>query len=332
MTDADSAGRNMPDVEAARELHRCMVRIRTLEDRIKAGKAAGEIFGSVHLSIGQEAVPAGVCANLDVDDLITSNHRGHGHCIAKGASSTAIMSELFGRATGSCGGKGGSMHMADFSVGMLGANGVVAAGIPIAVGAAQGLKYRGSDHVVVPFFGDGAVNRGPFLEGLNWAKVFHLPVMFVCEDNGFAATTRRELTTGGEGAAARAAAIGIPAETVDGNDALAVYELAKTLLGRVRAGEGPMFLHAKTTRFEGHMTADSDDYRDDAEKAAMHAKDPIARLRGQLADWGVSADALDAVDIEAAAEMTAAVEAARIAPWPDPADALADSQDIGAPV
>ena len=191
-------------------LFRTMVRIRTFEETALAGHTAGEIPGPLHPSIGQEGVAAGVCHALRRDDRITSNHRGHGHALAKGAEPGPMMLELYGRAGGYCGGKGGSMHIADFSVGMLGANGVVAGGIPIAVGAAQGLRLLGSDAVAACFFGDGAINRGPFLEGLNWAALFRLPVLFVCEDNGVAAFTRAESVTAGPGVAARAEALGVP--------------------------------------------------------------------------------------------------------------------------
>ena len=180
-------------------LYRTMARIRAFEETALEAHKAGEIPGPLHVSIGQEAVAAGICVNLRIDDRITSNHRGHGHAIAKGAEPKRMMAELYGRASGYCRGKGGSMHIADFSVGMLGANGVVAGGIPIAVGAAQGLKMQKSDAIVTCMFGDGAVNRGPFLEGLNWAVLYKLPVLFVCEDNGVAAFTRAESVTAGPG-------------------------------------------------------------------------------------------------------------------------------------
>ncbi|HET6600298.1 MAG TPA: thiamine pyrophosphate-dependent dehydrogenase E1 component subunit alpha, partial [Burkholderiaceae bacterium] len=212
-----------------------MARIRAFEDAAEAASQGGVaawgleasatpalVRGPLHLSTGQEAVAAGVCINLRRTDLLTSTHRGHGHTLAKGADTTRMMCELFGRASGTNGGKGGSMHIADFSVGMLGANGVVAAGIPIATGAAHAVKLQGGDRIVACFFGDGAVNRGPFLEGLNWARVFELPLLLVCEDNRMSATTPTASMTGGDGAAARARAIGIPALQVDGNDAAAV--------------------------------------------------------------------------------------------------------------
>ncbi|RZJ10420.1 MAG: thiamine pyrophosphate-dependent dehydrogenase E1 component subunit alpha, partial [Haliea sp.] len=232
-------------------LYRTMVRIRAFENAAEIASQGGVaawglsasakpalVRGPLHLSTGQEAVAAGVCAHLTRDDLLTSTHRGHGHTLAKGADSTRMMSELFGRATGYNKGKGGSMHIADFSVGMLGANGVVAAGIPIAVGAAQALKLRGVDAIAVSFFGDGAINRGPFLESLNWAVVYDLPVLFVCEDNQISATTRSAPMTAGAGASPRAEALSVPATRVDGNDVEAVSTAAARLIGEIRAGGG----------------------------------------------------------------------------------------------
>src|SRR5450755_1959156 len=214
-------------------LYRTMARIRAFENAAEIASQGGVqawgmaasatpalVRGPLHLSTGQEAVATGVCANLFREDLLTSTHRGHGHTLAKGADMNRMMCELFGRSTGYNRGKGGSMHIADFSVGMLGANGVVAAGIPIAVGAAHALKVQKKPYIVACFFGDGAVNRGPFLEGLNWAGVYGLPVLFVCEDNQISATTPTAAMTAGSGASARAQSMGIPALTVDGNDVL----------------------------------------------------------------------------------------------------------------
>src|SRR5215470_4371848 len=209
------------------DLYRTMARIRAFEEAALAAHQAGEIPGPLHLSIGQEAVAAGVCIHLRREDRLTSTHRGHGHAIAKGAEPARMMAELYGRASGYCRGKGGSMHIADFSAGMLGANGVVAGGMPIAVGAAQGLKLQGSDAIVACMFGDGAVNRGPFLEGLNWAVLYKLPVLFVCEDNGVAAFTRADSVTAGPGVVERAKALGVAAISVDGNNVMAVDDAAQ---------------------------------------------------------------------------------------------------------
>jgi pyruvate dehydrogenase E1 component alpha subunit len=311
-------------------LYRAMVRIRAFEASALEAQRAGEIPGPLHVSIGQEAVAAGVGANLRPDDRLTSNHRGHGHALAKGADPARMMAELYGRATGYCGGKGGSMHIADFAVGMLGANGVVAGGIPIACGAAQGLKLMGSDAIVACMFGDGAVNRGPFLEGMNWAALYRLPVVFVCEDNGVAAFTRADAVTAGAGASARAEACGVPATRVDGNDVIAVDAAAADAVAAVRRGDGPRLIHARTYRLMGHTSTDPAAWRPAAEVEAAHAREPIARLAATLTERGVAAEALAAIAAQAAQEIAAARAAARAAPWPDPAAAYADVQDAGA--
>ena len=288
------------------------------------------VRGPLHLSTGQEAVAAGVCKHLSHADLLTSTHRGHGHTLAKGAAVVPMMCELFGRATGTNKGKGGSMHIADFSVGMLGANGVVAAGIPIAVGAAHALKIKGEPNVVACFFGDGAVNRGPFLEGLNWAKVYDLPVLFVCEDNRISATTPTAPMTAGEGATARARSMGIDGLTVDGNDVMAVHDATETLLAQIRAGGGPRFLHALTYRFKGHVSVDPGTYRDPAEVEAALRFDPLALARAKLLAQGVTAADVDAIDAAAHAEIAAAMSAAEAAPWPEASAAFEDVITTGA--
>jgi pyruvate dehydrogenase E1 component alpha subunit len=319
------------DIDRLRRHHRLMLRIRAFESQALRGLDEKVVLGAIHPSIGQEAVAAGVCANLAREDILLSTHRGHGHTLAKGADPLAMMRELLGREGGNCGGKGGSMHIADFSVGMLGANGVVAANIVIAAGAAHAVKLKGERRVVCCIFGDGAINRGPFLEGLNWAAVFRLPVLFVCEDNGFAATTRTAAMTGGEGAAARARAIGIPAAEVDGNDVLAVEGAVAELLGAVRGGKGPRFLCARTYRLTGHTGADPATYRPQAEVEAHWKEDPVARLAAHLRLAGV-AEADLAADAEAAlAEMRTAYEDAVATPYPAAAHAFADVQDVGDP-
>ena len=324
------------------DLYRMMARIRAFENAAEETSRGGvAVFGAttdtialvrgpLHLSTGQEAVAAGVCANLERSDYLTSTHRGHGHTLAKGADPAAMMCELFGRASGTNKGKGGSMHIADFAVGMLGANGVVAAGIPIAVGAAHSLKIRGSGGIVACFFGDGAINRGPFLEGLNWAKIFDLPVLFVCEDNRYSATTATDAMTAGEGAAARARGIGLPAETVDGNDVLAVDAAARELVARIRSGGGPQFLHALTYRVKGHVSVDAAAYRDQGEVESAIESDPLKLAGQRLAALGVSAERIAAIDAAARAEIESALAAARAAPWPEATDAYADIQDTGA--
>jgi len=324
-----------------RALFTTMARIRAFEDAAETASQGGvsawgleasgtpaRVRGPLHLSTGQEAVATGVCANLRRDDLLTSTHRGHGHTLAKGADMTAMMCELFGRAAGTNGGKGGSMHIADFSVGMLGANGVVAAGIPIATGAAHALKLAKSDRIVCCFFGDGAINRGPFLEGLNWAQVYRLPVLFVCEDNRIAATTPTRTMTGGEGAAARAAALGLDTLTVDGNDVEAVDSAAARLSAQVRAGR-PALLHAITYRFKGHVSVDPGRYRDAAEVERALQDDPLALARRRLSELGLGDEAQRIVDA-ARAEVDAALAAAECAPFPDPSRAYTDVLDTGA--
>jgi pyruvate dehydrogenase E1 component alpha subunit len=326
-----TAGRNDLHVQRLQSQYYMMARIRAFEERAERGSREGLVKGAIHLSIGQEAVAAGVCASLGRDDLITTTHRGHGHTLAKGADATAMMCELFGRKGGTCAGKGGSMHIADFSVGMLGANGVVGAGILIAVGAAHGLKLENATgRVVVCFFGDGAVNRGPFLEGLNWARVFGLPVLFVCEDNQWSATTHTSDLTAGPGPTARAEALGIHAVSIDGNDVEQVDRTAAELIGRCRAGNGPAFLHARTYRLKGHTVADVGAYRRAEDVAAQQDLEPIRRCAARLQVLGLAGDVLKALGDEAAREMDGAYATAMAAPWPDSDLAFAHVHEDGA--
>lgn len=327
------------------ELYTVMRRIRAFEDAAETASQGGVaawglaasakpalVRGPLHLSTGQEAVAAGVCLNLQREDLLTSTHRGHGHTLAKGADAARMMCELFGRATGYNQGKGGSMHIADFSVGMLGANGVVAAGIPIATGAAQALKIRGLPHIVACFFGDGAANRGPFLEGLNWAQVYQLPVLFVCEDNRISATTPTSTMTAGEGVSARARAFGMSALKVDGNDARAVDAAAAALLADVRAGRGPRLLHAVTYRFKGHVSVDPGAYRDATEVEAAKLNDPLLITQRQLLAAGLAQAEIDTIDRAALAEIAHALEVAEAAPWPEASAAYDEVMNSGAGV
>ena len=320
--------------DRALALYRTMARIRAFENAAEeasqgsvaafgASLAQANIRGPLHLSTGQEAVAAGVCINLGKDDYVTSTHRGHGHTLAKGASMDAMMAELFGRANGPNGGKGGSMHLADFSVGMLGANGVVAAGMPIAVGAAHAIKIRKENRIVACFFGDGAINRGPFLEALYWAAIHALPILFVCEDNRWSATTPTDAMTAGEGALARAAAIGVPGRQVDGNDVFAVDAAAQKLIAEVKT-KGPRFLHAVTYRFKGHVSVDAAAYRDGAEVSRALENDPLLLAAGKMSE----ADARRVLQ-EADQEVKRALKAAAAAPWPDARSAYTDVQDTG---
>jgi acetoin:2,6-dichlorophenolindophenol oxidoreductase subunit alpha len=323
----------MASAERALQLYRAMARIRAFENAAEeasrgsvaafgASLAQSPIRGPLHLSTGQEAVAAGVCLNLAREDYVTSTHRGHGHTLAKGASMERTMAELFGRATGFNRGKGGSMHIADFSVGMLGANGVVADGMPIAVGAAHALKLQKRKAIVACFFGDGAINRGPFLEALNWAAIHALPVLFVCEDNRWSATTPTDAMTAGEGALARATAIGVPGLQVDGNDVFAVDPASQELLVEIRNGKGPRFLHAVTYRFKGHVSVDAAAYRDGKEVSKALENDPLILAAARVPDAGK-------IMQEAEEEVRRAVQAASSAPWPEARDAYTDVQDTG---
>ena len=314
-----------------RQFHRAMLRIRLFEDAAVKALQEKLVPGPVHPSTGQEAVAVGVCANLNRTDILLSTHRGHGHTLAKGADLQPMMLELFGKQGGYCRGKGGSMHIADFSVGMLGANGVVAANIVIAVGAAHAIKLRKSNEIVTCFFGDGAINRGPFLEGLNWARVFDLPVLFVCEDNSYSASTRTHEMTAGKGASARAASMDIPTAEVDGNDVVAVDDAAALLVDEIRAGKGPRFLHARTYRLTGHTAADAAPYRPQSELDEGLLREPIRRLAARLMDAGVTSEELSAVADHVRREVDEAYENAKSASYPDVSVAFEDVQDIGDP-
>jgi acetoin:2,6-dichlorophenolindophenol oxidoreductase subunit alpha len=327
---AGAEGRNV-DLARLRLHHATMLRIRAFEELALGAAREGLVHGAIHPSIGQEAVASGVCLNLARDDVLLTTHRGHGHALAKGADPTAMMCELLGREGGTCQGKGGSMHIADLGVAMLGANGVVGANIEIAAGAAHAVRLLGLDRVVCCIFGDGAINRGPFLEGLNWAKVFDLPLLLVCEDNGFAATTRTGSLSAGAGALSRAEALGIPGEAVDGNDVQAVDEATARLLAAVRAGEGPRLLLATTYRLMGHTAADPATYRSAEEVEGWRRSDPIARVEAFLREAGVGEDALAKTRADARAALDAAYAAARAAPWPDMSLLAADVQDVGDP-
>ena len=243
------------------DFYRTMYTIRRFEENVNNLFLAGEIPGFVHLYIGEEAIATGMMANLSPKDYITSTHRGHGHTIAKGADLNRMMAEIFGKSTGYCKGKGGSMHIADFSIGMLGANGVVGGGYNLAVGAGLAAKLSGTDQVSVCFFGDGASNRGTFHEGMNMAAAWKLPVVFVCENNQWASTTPYRTTTSVENISDRAIGYGIPGVVVDGNDVFAVYEAAQAAVERARDGGGPTLLEAKTYRIKGHFVGDPEMYR-----------------------------------------------------------------------
>jgi acetoin:2,6-dichlorophenolindophenol oxidoreductase subunit alpha len=312
------------------ECYRRMVEIRQFEIAAENAAAGGHIRGMIHSAVGQEAVAVGVCRALRRDDLITSTHRNHHHALAKGVAAKPAMAELLGRTTGCCGGKGGSMHITDMSVGMVGANGVVGASAVIAAGIAQALRLRRSDAIAVAFIGDGAVNRGQCLEAMNYAAVYHLPLLIVCEDNGWAATTRASSVTAGPGAVARARALGLFGAEADGNDVQSVAGLTAEVIARIRGGDGPAFLLFRTYRVRGHTCADSAKYRDPAEHEAFLAQDPIARCRLQLLACGVPQAEIEAIDEEAKLATAAALEAALEAAWPAIPAGYADIQTVGA--
>ncbi|MYB44334.1 MAG: thiamine pyrophosphate-dependent dehydrogenase E1 component subunit alpha [Acidimicrobiia bacterium] len=304
-------------------IHRTMVRIRVFESRVEELFKAGKLPGFVHTYIGQEAIAAGVCATLNRDDYITSTHRGHGHAVAKGMELGPIMAELYGKATGACRGRGGSMHVADFSVGMLGANGIVAGGLGIAAGAALSARYRGTRQVAVGFFGDGGINKGTFHEALNFAATHRLGVVFVCENNQYAQFTSRLRTTSVEDLSVRAAAYGIPGITVDGNDPAATYRESLEAAGRARDGGGPTLLNMETYRFGGHYVGDAEVYRASAEVEDRRRADPILRWERTLTEEELmTAGLAEAVWAEAEEEVSAAVRFAEESPYPDGGTAL----------
>ena len=303
-------------------LLRTMIRIRVLEEGIEKHFLAGEIPGFAHLSIGQEAVAAGTCANLRTDDAIASTHRGHGHTLAKGTSMRGMVAELFARSTGVCRGKGGSMHIADFSVGMLGANGVVAGGFGLVAGAALSAVQRKTDQVAVCFFGDGATNRGPFHENLNLCAVWNLPAIFVLENNRYASTTSTAETMKIADVAIRAAGYGIPSAIVDGFDAFAVYDAIGAATDRARRGGGPTFVECKTYRARGHYIGDPERYRHKSEvEDVMTASDPIVRMQAQLSEE-LPAEQFERLWSEAREEFADAVAFARSSPPPDREEAF----------
>ncbi len=303
-------------------LLRTMIRIRVLEEGIEKQFLAGEIPGFAHLSIGQEAVAAGTCAQLRTDDSIASTHRGHGHTLAKGTVMRAMVAELFARTSGVCHGKGGSMHIADFSVGMLGANGVVAGGFGLVAGAALSAVQRKTDQVAVCFFGDGATNRGPFHENLNLCAVWNLPAIFVLENNRYASTTSTEETMKITDVARRADGYGIPGRIVDGFDAFAVYDAIGEAVARARGGGGPTFVECKTYRARGHYIGDPERYRTKREvEDVMSADDPIVRMQMQLGD-ALTAEEYEQLWHEAREEFADALAFARTAPEPSPDEAF----------
>ena len=303
------------------DLHRRMVRIRVFEEEAGKLMESGRVPGALHLYVGQEAVAAGVMANLTDADQITSTHRGHGHLVAKGGDFKAMYAELFGALTGYCKGKGGSMHISDLSVGMLGANGIVGAGPPIAIGAGFANKYKNNGAVAVPFFGDGASNEGSLHEAANMAALYKLPVVFVCENNGYGEFTSQARHQAITDVADRAAGWGMPGLVIDGMDVVAVYEAAGEAVDRARRGDGPTLIEAKTYRFYDHVGVKGMriPYRTEEEVEEWKAKDPIQRLEAQLDAQGVlSKSDAEALWAKVTAEAQAAIVYAEQSPMPDP--------------
>lgn len=302
-------------------MYRTMLTIRLFEERITREFGKGDMPGFVHTYIGQEAVAAGVCANLGDDDYVTSSHRGHGHCIAKGCSLRDMVAELYGRETGLCKGRGGSMHIADFKRGMLGANAIVGGGFGLATGGALAAQVRGTKQVAVCFFGDGAANQGTFHESLNLAAIWRLPAIYVCENNGWAESTPTAYATSGPSIAGRAASYGIPSAAVDASSVLAVYEVAHEAIGRARAGGGPTLIEARTFRLTGHYVGDPEKYRDRQVKKALKGHDPLTAMRAHLVETGLAADpALESLVTEIGQQLDDAVAYAKAEPLPDPAE------------
>ncbi len=305
------------------EMYRRMVRIREFELASIDLFKRGQVKGAVHPYIGQEASGVGVCMALRRDDLIAGTHRSHGHNIAKGADPKRMMAEILGKETGYCKGRGGSMHIAAFETGSLGALAVVGSGIPIAVGAALGFKMKGEDRVAVPFTGDAGSNTGNWHEGLNMASIWGLPVVFVLENNHYGVSTNIRDTARVKDLSIRAQSYGIPGVRVDGFDVVAVYQAALEAVARARRGEGPTLLVTEAYRFEGHYAGEPEVYRDRAEVQEYRQKDPIPRFRRELVEAGkASPEELEAIDAEIKQEMVEAVKFAQESPQPDPSTAL----------
>jgi TPP-dependent pyruvate/acetoin dehydrogenase alpha subunit len=309
-------------------LYTTMYRIRRFEETMLEQTFKGNSMGVTHPSDGQEAVPTGICAHLTVKDWIGSTHRGHGHCIAKGLDTKSMMAEIMGRATGMCKGKGGSMHIADFSKGMLGANAIVGASVPLAVGAALTAKYRGkeSESIGVSFFGDGATSQGVVHESMNLAAVWKLPVIFACENNGYAEATPAWYAVSADDISSRAEGYGIPGVQVDGMDVFAVYDAAQIAVERARRGEGPTLLDLKTYRYHGHFHADDPKkYRKPEEEAHYKERDCLKMFEDRVTGQGLmKAAELSDIRSNIEQEMEEAVQFALESPMPDEAELYSD--------
>ena len=312
------------------ELYRRMYRIRKFDEKAIELVSTGYIPGAVHMTIGQEGEVVGACMALRSDDYITGNHRSHGHPIGKGANVKPLMAELLGKKTGICKGKGGSMHLADFSIGSLGESGIVGSALPVATGAGLSAKLRGTDQVCLAFFGDGGANSGAFHEAINLAAVWKLPVIFLCENNGYAVMTPISQSAAVENIADRAVSYNIPGIVVDGQDALAVYEVVTTAVERARRGEGPSLVEAKTYRYREHAEFGGLDsamptYRSQEEVEAWRKRDPVLNFRHSVVESGeLNENQVETIEEEVNQEIIEAVEFARSSPAPDPEDAFED--------
>jgi pyruvate dehydrogenase E1 component alpha subunit len=316
MRNAPALYRRLP-AEALREALRKMHLIRRFEESAEDAYMRGLVHGTMHLSIGQEASAVGACMPLTDADFITSTHRGHGHCIAKGAEVRRMFAEFFGKEDGYCRGRGGSMHIADVSKGNLGANGIVGGGIPIAVGVALAMKKQKRRSVVVSFFGDGANNEGAFHEALNLAAIWKLPVIFLCENNGYGMSTSTERSTAVANVAERAAAYAMPGVIVDGNRFADVAQASYDAVERARAGQGPTLIESKTYRIRGHSRSDRNRYRTKEEIEAWQARDPISAFERELAEFGLaSCDEIEAIRADVEREVAEAIEFAKLSPSP----------------
>jgi len=315
----------LPTNDPLHGLYRTMLKVRRVEERLLAVFAEGAIPGFIHVSIGQEAVAAGVCATLTSDDTIFTTHRGHGHAVAKGIGLKPFMAEIYGRSDGACKGRSGSMHVASREAGVAGANGIVGAGIPISLGTSFASHFNGDRHVTVCFFGDGATNEGTFHESLNLAALWDLPVVFVCENNGWAQFTKQSSYMKIEKISDRAASYGMPGVTVDGSDVMAVHKAALEAVERARDGKGPTLLECRTHRWFGHFAGDQQKYRAEEDVKEARAVDPLARFKAHLLERKkISQRACDEMDAEIAAEIEEAIAFAIASPRAAPSDILAD--------
>jgi acetoin:2,6-dichlorophenolindophenol oxidoreductase subunit alpha len=312
------------------DLYTRMLTIRRFEERVVKEYFEGRISGFVHSYIGEEAIAAGVCAHLDKKDRIVSHHRGHGHCIAKGADIRRMMAEIYGKKTGYCKGKGGSMHIADFSIGMLGADGIVGAGLPIAVGAAMAAQLEGDLRIAAVFFGDGACNEGEFHEALNMAGIWKLPLLFVCENNQYGVNTSYQNALAAKEITRMPAAYHIPAAVIDGNDVESVFRTAQEMIARIRSGEGPAFLECRTYRWHKHFLSNYlADLRPTEELEAWKKKCPIAAFEGKLLDSGVLTPSdLTTINQKILSQVEESIRFAQESPYPRPEDALEDVYSV----